>query len=76
MSDYYSRRAYDLSQRLEQDVARLKEAQRNDSRRMTEGFNRMAAAIEGLTEEVRKLREEISPKALDKPKLPTPERGA
>jgi hypothetical protein len=75
MSDYYSRRAYDLSQNLAQDVASLKEAQKSDSRRITEGFNRMAKAIEGLTEEVRKLREEISPKSLDKPKLAAPEKG-
>jgi hypothetical protein len=76
MSDYYSRRTYDLCQRLAQDVTILKEAQKNDSRRITESFNRMAEAIEGLTLEVRQLREEISPKSLDKPKLPNPERGA
>jgi hypothetical protein len=76
MSDYYSRRAYDICQRLAQDVASLKETQKNDSRRMSEGFNRLAKAIEELTGEVRQLRKELSPQSLDKPKLPTPDRGA
>lgn len=76
MSDYYARKAYDKCQELARDLGRLNDAQKASDRRTTEAFNRMAAAIEGLTEEVRKLREEINPKSLDKPKFPGLERGA
>lgn len=45
-------------------------------REMAEGFNRVAKALEALTEEVRALRNELNP-CLDKPKkLPAPGGGA
>ncbi|TAL30307.1 MAG: hypothetical protein EPN97_12865 [Alphaproteobacteria bacterium] len=76
MSDYLERRIDDKCDKIMREVTRISETQRGSDRRTAEAFNRIAAAIEGLTQEVRQLREDINPKALDKPKLPAPERGA
>lgn len=75
MGEYRERHIDENCDKIIREVTRISENQRAGDRRTAEAFNRIAAAIEGLTKEVRQLREEISPKALDKPKLPSPERG-
>jgi hypothetical protein len=76
MSDYIERRINEKCDNIARDLTRVSEMQIANNRKMTEMFNRMATAIEGLTNEVRALREDLNPKALDKPKLPSPEQGA
>ena len=75
MSDYMERRIYDKCNEIARDVKRTDDAQKANQRAILSAFNRMADAIEGLTREVRSLRDELSPKALDKPRLPAPDGG-
>jgi hypothetical protein len=75
MGDYTERRILDKCNEISRDVKRTDETQKTNQKVILSAFNRMADAIEGLTREVRGLREELSPKALDKPRLPTPDGG-
>lgn len=52
-------------------IEAVNNAQKKTERAMSDGFNRIAKALEELTKEVKALREEQSPK-LDKAKLPAP----
>ncbi|MCC7036263.1 MAG: hypothetical protein IT560_03040 [Alphaproteobacteria bacterium] len=62
--DFHDRR--DITDTVEASELRLK-------REIGDGFNRIAAALEALTVEIRGLREDLGPQALDKPaKLPKP----
>lgn len=76
--DYYDRQKMEqLHKKTRQAVedAVKREISQSD-RKTAEAFNRIAAALENLTEEVRALRADLNP-ALDKPrKLPAPKGGA
>jgi hypothetical protein len=74
--DYYARQASRKCDELQKQVRRVEETQQSNQRALLNTFNRMAEAIEGLTREVRAMREDLAPKKIDKPKLPTPEGGA
>lgn len=79
--DYYD--TEELLQKLRRDLSkaatRAFEAQEKGLKQdaqMLDAFNRMAQAVEALTEEVRGLRADLNPE-LDKPrKLPAPKGGA
>lgn len=75
MSDYTERRILDKCNEIARDVKRTNDTQTANQRAILDAFNRMASSIDGLAREVRGLREELSPKTLDKPKLPTPGEG-
>jgi len=55
------------------ELRRLQERTLSNDARLAEAFERVAAALEGLTQEVRGLREDLTPK-MDKPAggLPPP----
>ena len=56
-------------------VAALKKDNADTRKQVVDGFNRVAAALEALTSEIKGLRTDLNP-ALDKPKkLPSPAAG-
>jgi hypothetical protein len=75
MSDYMERRIDSKCDAIARDVKRIDETQKANQKALVTSFNRMADAIEGLAREVRQMRVDLNPKTLDKPKLPTPDRG-
>jgi hypothetical protein len=76
MGDYTERRILDKCNEIARDVKRTDESQKANQKALLSSFNRMAEAIEGLTREVRSLRDDLAPQKLDKPKLPAPDGGA
>lgn len=75
MGDYTERRILDKCNEISRDVKRTEDAQKANQKAILNAFNRMADAIDGLARDVRALREELSPRKLDKPKLPAPDGG-
>ena len=76
--DHYDRqqieRLYKKTQQAVEEALR-REVPQSD-KKTADAFNRIAAALENLTEEVRALRADLNPQ-LDKPrKLPAPKGGA
>jgi len=66
---YVERKLNEVSEKASREVAQLRKETRD-------GFNRVAAALEALTAEVKGLRADLNPK-LDKPKkLQAPGQGA
>jgi hypothetical protein len=69
MSDFYW---IDKAQKeLSRNIADLAAAQKKDHAQLLTAFNRVAAALEGIRDEIREMREEMNPK-LDKVRLPPP----
>ncbi len=51
-----------------QDITNaVKESEKRMTRTIGDGFTRIAAALEGLTAEIKGLREDLGPQTLDKP---------
>lgn len=76
--DHYDRqqieRLHKKTQQAVEEALRREVAQ--SDKKTADAFNRIAAALENLTEEVRALRADLNPQ-LDKPrKLPAPKGGA
>ena len=70
MSDYYW--IEEARKQASQEIKQLGEAQQRNAGQLLAAFNRMAQAIENLTQEVRQLRDDLNPK-MDKVKIPAPE---
>lgn len=57
----------------QREILKASQKSLSNDERLLDAFNRMARAVESLAEEVRGLREDLSP-PVEKPKLPAPQR--